>query len=170
MLAEDRALLLSSGHLWSGFAVPGSNYGQKSALYLNDGKGKLSAAASSAATAGTESTFAVAWSASRRPPQNSASAPCSASQEDLTRISRGDSKVLSTPSQPLNLSTSQPLNLSTSQLEKAYLSLCASLTQQEMLTSFLRFPPRPLKINKINGRTTIGGGVFCFVFAPSVGF
>jgi len=29
--------------------------------------------------------------------------------------------------------------------KKAYLSRCASLTQLKLLTSFLRFPPRPLK-------------------------
>ena len=27
----------------------------------------------------------------------------------------------------------------------------------------LRFPPRPLKFNKINGRTTTGGGAFLFL-------
>ena len=37
------------------------NNGQKNALYLNDGKGKLVAAASSAATAGSEYTTSVAW-------------------------------------------------------------------------------------------------------------
>merc|ERR1719272_1608413 len=37
------------------------NRGQKNALYLNDGKSKLSAAAPSAATAGSESTWSVAW-------------------------------------------------------------------------------------------------------------